>query len=77
MTLLDIDTDVNSQSRGHFILRATVPPPKVLKEMDNEGLSLVPEAECNNGRKSIFWADDAETGGYSLRQGVIACGRLY
>jgi hypothetical protein len=77
MTLLDIDTDVNSQSRGHFILRATVPPPKVLKDMNNEGISIAPESECSNGRKAVFWSDDGEKGGYSIRQGSITCGLLY
>jgi hypothetical protein len=77
MTLLDIETDASSQSRGHFILRATLPPPKALKDMNNEGITMVPEAECSNGRKAVFWSDDGETGGYSIRQGLIPCGRLY
>ena len=77
MTLLDIDTEENSQSRGHFILRATVPPPKALKDLNNEGISIVPESECSNSRKALFWSDDAETGGYAIRKGTIACGRLY
>ena len=77
MTLLDIDTDASSQSCGHFVLRAILPPPKALKDMNNEGITMVPEAECSNGRKAMFWSDDGETGGYSIRQGLITCGRLY
>ena len=77
MTLLDIDTDVSSPSRGHFVLHATLPPPKALKGMNNEGITIVPETECSNGRKSIYWSDDGETGGYSIRQGIIPCGPPY
>ena len=77
MTLFDIETDVLAATYGRFVLRATVPPPAALKNMNNEGFAMAPEAECENNRKAVVWTDDGETSGYSLRKGGIACGRLY
>jgi hypothetical protein len=79
MTLLDIDidTDPTSATTGRFVLRATVPPPQALSGMKNEGITLAPLSECSGERRSFFWADDEESGGYSIRRGSITCGRLY
>jgi hypothetical protein len=77
MTLLDIDTDSTSPRAGRFILRATVPPPKALSDMNNEGIALGPLSECSADRRPFLWADDQESNGYTLRKGTITCGRLY
>jgi hypothetical protein len=77
MTLLDIDTDPASATAGRFVLRATVPPPKALSDMNNEGISLAPLSECSGERRSFFWADDVESGGYAIRKGSITCSRLF
>ena len=77
MTLLDIDTDPASATAGRFVLRATVPPPKVLSKMNNEGIALAPLSECSGDRRSFFWADDGESSGYAIRRGTIPCGRMY
>jgi hypothetical protein len=77
MTLLDIDTDPSSPTLGHFVLRATVPPPKALKNENDEGLSMVPKTECSNGQRGILWADDSDTNNCPIRIGVVTCGRLY
>jgi hypothetical protein len=77
MTLFEVDADPASATAGRFILRATVSPPKALVDMNNEGVALAPLAECTGERRSIFWADDGETSGYSIRRGSIVCGRLY
>lgn len=76
-SLFDIETDALAANVGRFVLRASVPPPTALKDMNNEGFALAPEAECVNNRKAVVWADDSETGGFSLRRGTLACGRLY
>jgi hypothetical protein len=77
LTLLDIDTVEGSATKGRFILRATVPPPSTLTSTNNEGISMAPESECANGRKSFFWADDDESNGYAIRRDTIPCGRLF
>jgi hypothetical protein len=77
MTLFAIETGSAAPERGRFVLRAVVPPPKSLKDMNNEGFTAVPDGECSNGRKSCFWADDGATGGYAIRRGTIACGGLF
>ncbi len=77
MTLFDIDTGEGSANKGRFILRATVPPPSTLTSTNNEGLSMAPESECANGRKSFFWADDDESNGYAIRRDTIPCDRLF
>jgi hypothetical protein len=77
MTLFAVETDPTALEVGRFVWRAVVPPPQSLKDMNNEGFTLVPDAECSNDRKSFFWADDEASGGYALRRGTIACGRLF
>ena len=77
MTLFDIDTDPSSPTLGHFVLRATLPRPKALKDENDEGLTMVPESECSNGQRGIFWADDSDKGNCPIRMGVVTCGRLY
>jgi hypothetical protein len=77
MTLFTIETDPTAPNAGRFVWRASVPPPKPLKDMNNEGFTLAPDTECSNGHKGFFWADDEATGGYALRRGTITCGRLY
>jgi hypothetical protein len=77
MTLFDIETDPLAATAGRFVRRALVSPPLPLRGMNNEGFALAPEAECANNRRPVVWSDDGATGGYALRQGAIACGRLY
>jgi hypothetical protein len=71
ITLLDIGAD------GRFAVRATLPPPPALADMNNEGIALAPESECVAGHKAFFWADDDESNDYAIRRGTILCGRLY
>ena len=77
MTLLDIDTDPSSPTLGQFVLRATLPGPKALKNENDEGLSMAPEAECSNGQRGIFWSDDSDKDNCPIRMGGVICGRLY
>ena len=36
--------------------------------MNNEGFAIAPESECVDGSKYVFWADDGETDGHSIRR---------
>jgi hypothetical protein len=77
MAILEIETDPASASLGRFVMRAMVTPPKSLKDMNNEGFTMAPEAECTNNRKAFYWADDEETSGFAIRRAAVACGRFY
>jgi hypothetical protein len=77
MTLLDIDTHPSSPTLGQFVLRATLPCPKALKNENDEGLSMVPKSECNNGQRGIFGSDDSDKDNCPIRMGGVICGRLY
>jgi hypothetical protein len=71
ITLLDIGAD------GRFGVRAIVPAPTALADMNSEGFAPAPDSECQNGGKPCFWADDDESAGFSIRRGTILCGRLF
>lgn len=34
------------------------------------------QGECVGGFKPAFWADDSQTGGYSLRKGTVSCAKF-
>jgi len=76
-TLLDIDGDPGSPTRGHFVVRAAFDRPSGLPNAGNEGIALAPESECAQGKKAFIWSDDSNTDGHALRRGTVPCGRLY
>ncbi|RYZ08631.1 MAG: hypothetical protein EOO73_07200 [Myxococcales bacterium] len=59
---------------GHFELTRRFSAPSGLPDSNNEGIALAPDSECSGGLKPFFWADDADAGGFSLRQGALSCG---
>lgn len=61
---------------GNFELIATYDRPLGLGNFDNEGFTVTPESSCFNGYKSVYWADDDDNGGHSIREGTIPCGRF-
>jgi hypothetical protein len=71
-TLLELD-----QGSGRFALRRELAPPPGTQNLGNEGLTIVPDAECSGGRKSIFWAEDSATDGRAIRRGTVPCGRAW
>jgi hypothetical protein len=44
-----------------------------MPNLNNEGFVMAPQAECVNGLKPVFWADDTNDGGHALRAGTIDC----
>jgi hypothetical protein len=42
----------------------------------NEGFALAPQSACVAGRKPVYYADDANTDGVSLRAGSVRCTAL-
>ena len=59
---------------GKFELQHTYAPPEQMSdEIANEGFALAPRAQCSDGTRPVFWADDGDTDGHSLRAGTIDC----
>jgi hypothetical protein len=59
---------------GKFAATGTFERPGNMPIINNEGFALAPHAECANGRKPVFFADDSDTTGVVLREGTIDCG---
>jgi len=75
--VLTVDRAPSSPSAGRFIVRGAFERPATLPNANNEGLAIAPETECAGGQKKVFWSDDNDTGGHSLRQGSLPCANLF
>ena len=74
-TTLSIDASSASPTYGQFVVTRVYSPPSSLPvTMNNEGFTFEPESACVAGQKYVFWSDDGDTGGYSLRRAKINCG---
>ncbi|HWU59617.1 MAG TPA: lamin tail domain-containing protein [Microbacteriaceae bacterium] len=58
---------------GHFAVQSVFERPAGMPNINNEGFTTAPQAECVNGLKPVFWSDDGETDGHALRAGTIQC----
>jgi Lamin Tail Domain len=58
---------------GNFTRVALFDRPTGLPNVNNEGFTFAPLAECSAGTRPAFWADDNNTLGNSLRQGSLPC----
>ena len=67
MTTLDID------GGGHFAVSNRYDRPAGMPNLNNEGFAIAPQAECVNGLKPTFYADDTNDDGHALRSGMIGC----
>jgi hypothetical protein len=64
---LDIGQD------GKFAVTHTYARPGGMQNLNNEGFAIAPRAECVNGLKPTFYAEDSDAGGHTLRGGTITC----
>jgi lamin tail-like protein len=71
--ILEIDAAAGSPTRGKFIVTHQYDRPSTMPNVNNEGFAFTPQAECANGKKPVFWSDDSETGGHSIRRASIPC----
>jgi hypothetical protein len=71
--VLQVDTRAGAPARGRFAVARRFERPSGLPNLNNEGFTLAPLAECAGGRRPALWADDAETGGVALRSGSVTC----
>jgi hypothetical protein len=58
---------------GFFAPTPYVERPAGMPNINNEGFTTTPRDECVAGLKPVFWADDNDTAGSSLRQGTVEC----
>jgi hypothetical protein len=69
-----LDTASLSPTAGRFQISSWFDHPSTLPNVNNEGITFAPDAECVAGQKSFFWSDDDATAGHSIRRGTIPCG---
>ena len=58
---------------GNFAATDTYARPALAPNLHNEGFAIAPRAECVNGRKPVFYADDSNDNSHALRAGTINC----
>jgi len=71
--LLSIDDLPGSATTGRFTATAFHLRPGGMPNLNNEGFAVAPLEECAAGTRSVFWSDDGESDGHSLRRGALAC----
>jgi uncharacterized protein (TIGR03437 family) len=60
-------------TNGRFQVTHRFERPATMPNINNEGFALGTTQTCQGESKPVYWADDAETGGFSLRTGTIPC----
>mgnify|MGYP002783414675 CR=1 FL=1 len=71
--VLRIDQAAGSPTRGRFVVAQRFERPAGMPNLNNEGFTFAPLAECVNNRRPALWADDGNTGGFALRRGTLTC----
>ncbi len=67
-----IDTTAGP-TQGTFVAQKYYERPAGMPNLNNEGFTTTPRAECAGGVKPVFWTDDAATGGNAVRAGTLSC----
>nr|WP_264674207.1 lamin tail domain-containing protein [Nocardioides lijunqiniae] len=60
-------------TQGSFVAGPYYERPSGMPNLNNEGFTTTPQAECVAGSKPAFWADDSATDGHALRAGTVGC----
>lgn len=61
---------------GNFTPVAGFERPAQMPNLNNEGFAITPASECVANRRPVFWSDDSETGGHSIRKGSLSCTKI-
>jgi hypothetical protein len=61
---------------GAFEVALGFERPTGMPNINNEGFAIAPATYCDNGEKPVYWADDSETDGHSIRGGTLPCTAL-
>lgn len=68
-----IDGNAASSTYRKFKAVNVYSRPSTLPNVNNEGFALEYGSACIGGNRAVFWVDDNETDGYSIRRGSIRC----
>lgn len=68
-----LDVAQSGPDDGRFTRVATYERPAGMANLNNEGFTIAPRAECSGGRKPAIWTDDGATDGHALRAGTLNC----
>jgi hypothetical protein len=71
--VLRVEDNPASPRAGQFVVRRRLQHPASLPDLNHEGMSLGPSAECVASHKSVFWVEDGDDE-HVLRRGAIPCG---
>jgi len=74
--VLEINTQAGSPTLGRFAVIRLFERAATMPNINNEGIAIAPQAECAGGQKPVFWVDDNETGGFSIRRASVPCVRF-
>jgi hypothetical protein len=58
---------------GKFTVARRFERPTGMPNLNNEGFAIAPATQCTGNTKPVFWADDGETDGHSIRSGTLNC----
>ena len=47
-----------------------------MPNFNNGGFAIAPATYCQDGFKPVYWADDTEDDGHSVRRGTLPCAAL-
>ncbi len=62
-------------STGKFVAAGGFERPSGMPNFNNEGFTITPLSECFGNLRPVFYADDTEDNGHSIRQGTLRCNR--
>lgn len=71
--ILRIEENPSSDKRGRFGVRRSLNRPGSLPNLNHEGMTIAPAAECKDGNKAVYWIEDG-TSAHVLRRGSVPCG---
>jgi hypothetical protein len=71
-SVLRVEDNPASPRAGQFVVRRRLQHPVSLPDLNHEGMSLGPAAECVATHKSVFWVEDGDDE-HVLRRGAIPC----
>jgi len=72
--ILEIENIPASPNFGRFRAPRRFARPATMPNINNEGFAVSTQAECVNGKKPVWWADDNNDDGHAIRQGTLPCG---
>lgn len=58
---------------GAFAVTRQVAPPAAVAALNTEGFAITSVERCADGVRPVYWTDDDDTDGHSLRAGTLPC----